>query len=45
MLCFFFPPKDLSGYLNTAVYRAGMLQASWHSAEGNSEVKGLYIKS
>ena len=45
MLCFLFPLKDLGGYLHTTVYLAGTLQASWHSAEGNSEVKGSYIKS
>ena len=45
MLCYLFPIKDLSGYLHTTVYLAGMLQAYWHSAEANSESKSSYIKS
>ena len=45
MLCSLFPIKDSSGYLHTTVYLAGMLQAYWLSAEGNSESKGSYIKS
>ena len=45
MLCSFFPIKDSSGCLHTTVSLAGMLQASWHTAEGNSESKGSYIKS
>ena len=45
MLCSLFPIKDSFGYLHTTVYLAGMLQAYWHSAEGNSESKGSYIKS
>ena len=40
MVCFLFPVKDSSGYLHTIVYLAGMLQASWHTAEDNSESKG-----
>ena len=45
MLCSLFPIKDSSGYLHTTVYLAGMLQASWHTAEGNLKSKGSYIKS
>ena len=45
MMCSVFPIKDSSGYLHTTVYLAGMLQASWHTAEVNSESKGSYIKS
>ena len=45
MLCSLFPIKDSSGYLHTTVYLTGMLQASWHTAEGNSESKDSYIKS
>ena len=45
MLCSLFPTKDSSGYLHSTVYLAGMLQASWNTAEGNSESKGSYIKS
>ena len=45
MLCSLFPIKDSSGYLHTTVYLAGMLKASWHSAEGNLKSKGSYIKS
>ena len=45
MLCSFFPIKDSSGYLHTTAYLAGMLQTSWHIAEGNLESKGSYIKS
>ena len=45
MQCSLFPIKDSPGYLHTTVYLAGMLQASWHTAEVNSESKGSYIKS
>ena len=45
MLCSLFAIKDSSGYLHTTIYLAAMLQASWHTAEGTSESKGLYIKS
>ena len=45
VLCSLFLINDSSGYLHTTVYLEGMLQDSWHSAEGNSESKGLYIKS
>ena len=37
--------NDSPGCLHIAVYRAVMLQASWHTAEGNKESKGSYIKS
>ena len=39
------PINDSSGYLHTTVYLAVILQASWHTAEGNLESKGSYIKS
>ena len=45
MLCSLFSIKDSSSYLHTTVYFAGMLQASWHTAEGNLKPKGSYIKS
>ena len=45
MLHSLFPIKDSSGYLYSTVHLAGMLQASWHTAEGNLESKGSYIKS
>ena len=45
MLCSHCPINDSSGYLHTTVYLAVMLQASWHTAEGNWESKGSYIKS
>ena len=45
MMCSVFPIKNSFGYLHTTVYLAGMLQASWHTAEVNSESKGSYIKS
>ena len=45
MLCSLFLIKDSSGDLLTTVYLAGMLQASWHAAEGNLKSKGSYIKS
>ena len=45
MPCSLFPIKDSSSYLHTTVYLAGMLQASWHAAEGNLESKVSYIKS
>ena len=32
-------------HLNSTVYLAVMLQASWHTAEGNKESKGMYIKA
>ena len=35
MLCSHCPINDSSGYLHTTVYLAVMLQASWHTAEGN----------
>ena len=35
MLCSHYPINDSSGYLHNAVYLAVMLQASWHTAEGN----------
>ena len=31
--------------LNSTVYLAVMLQVFWHTAEGNKESKGLYIKA
>ena len=31
--------------LNGTVYLAVMLQAFWHTAQGNKESKGLYIKA
>ena len=40
MLCSHCPINDSSGYLHTTVYLAVMLQASWHTAEGNKESKG-----
>ena len=45
MLYSYCPINDSSGYLHNTVYLAVMLQASWHTAEGNQESKGLYIKS
>ena len=35
ILCSDCPINDSSGYLHTSVYLAVMLQASWHTAEGN----------
>ena len=35
ILCSDCPINDSSGYLHTTVYLAVMLQASWHTAEGN----------
>ena len=35
MLCSHCPINDSSGYLHNTVYLAVMLQASWHTAEGN----------
>ena len=35
MLCSHCPINDPSGYLHNTVYLAVMLQASWHTAEGN----------
>ena len=35
MLCSDCPINNSSGYLNTTVYLAVMLKASWHTAEGN----------
>ena len=35
MLCSHCPINDSSGYLHNAVYLAVILQASWHTAEGN----------
>ena len=32
-------------YLNSTIYFAVMLQAFWHTAEGNKESKGLYLKA
>ena len=32
-------------HLNSTVYLAVMLQASWHTAEGNKDSKGMYIKA
>ena len=34
-LCLHWSINDSYGYLHTAVYLAVMLQASWHTAEGN----------
>ena len=45
MLCSHSPINDSYGYLHIIVYLAVMLQASWHTAEGNQESKGSYIKS
>ena len=39
MLRSHFPINDSSGYLHTTVYLAVMLQASWHTAEGNKVKK------
>ena len=35
MLFSHFPINNSSGYLHSTVYLAVMLQASWHTAEGN----------
>ena len=35
MLCPYYPINDSSGYLHNTAYLAVMLQASWHTAEGN----------
>ena len=45
MLCSHCPINDQSGYLHNTIYLAVVLQASWHTAEGNWESKGSYIKS
>ena len=34
-----------SANLNSTVYFAVMLQASWHTAEGNKDSKGIYAKA
>ena len=45
MLRSIFLIKDSSGYLHTTVYLESMLLVFWHTAEGNLESKGSYIKS
>ena len=45
MLCSHCPVNGSSGCLHITMYLAVMLQASWHTAEGNSGSKGSYIKS
>ena len=45
MLCSHCPINDSSSCLHITVYLAVMLQASWHTAEGNWELKGSYTKS
>ena len=35
MLCPYYPINDSPGYLHNTAYLAVMLQASWHTAEGN----------
>ena len=32
-------------HLNGTAYLSVMLQASWHTAEGSKETKGMYIKA
>ena len=39
------PINDSYDYLYITVYLAVMLQACWHTEEGNWESKGSYIKS
>ena len=45
MLCSHCPISNSSGCLHITVCLAVMLQGSWHTAEGNQESKGSYIKS
>ena len=39
------PINDSFGCFHITVYLAVMLQASWHTAQGNQESKSSYIKS
>ena len=45
MLCSHCPINDSSSSLHITTYLAVMLQASRHTAEGNLESNGSYIKS
>ena len=45
MLYSHFPINDSSGHLHITVDLAVMLQAFWHTEEGNWDSKGSYIKS
>ena len=45
MSCSHYPISDSCGCLYITAYLAVMLQASWHTEEGNKESKGSYIKS
>ena len=39
MLCSLFPIKDSSDYFYNTVYLAGVLQASWQTADGTLDSK------